>query len=155
MAAASSDLGRNRVAGSGFRPTRGLYLIFSLLCLVGLANSLLEMDTLEKLKEELRNIKQKAESVKEDYESKHSVLSEVMNENERYVNAMLALMERGPPEFKSQQAFFESIKAFSDTIKTFMDGVEEHTAARFENLENKLESTKELLKSLEEDHDEF
>ncbi|XP_078147948.1 uncharacterized protein LOC144543565 [Centroberyx gerrardi] len=155
MAAAGSALGRNRgVAGSGFRPTRGLYLIFSLLCLVGLANSL-GKGTQDMLKEALQNMEQKVQSEKENYYSKHSVLSEVMNENERYLNTMLALMERGPPELKSQQAFFESIKVFSETIKTFMDGVEEHTAAGFENLENKLESTKELLKSLEEDHDEF
>lgn len=141
------------MAAAAFRPTRGL-LIFTLLCLLGLTDSLKQRESWEKLKNRVKDIEERVESTVKDYDSRRSFLSELVTEQQRSVNTMLTMLERSAPEMKQMHSVFKMVKTFIDQIKADMDEPDP-VDERAENVRKQLRDLKELIKQREQNHDEF
>ncbi|KAM6894201.1 uncharacterized protein PEZ65_021882 [Lycodopsis pacificus] len=142
MAAAASSSSR-AVAG-------GLYILFTLLCLVCLASSRIDDETLKNLKEDNQKIEQVLDNVK----AKRAALSEFASKSISSHEAMIAfledLIEESSDTFLQQKGHLESNKGLLKNLKTYVDEQNELFDADMADIELKLGKSKKCLRALEE-----
>ncbi|XP_051284473.1 uncharacterized protein LOC127379198 isoform X12 [Dicentrarchus labrax] len=157
-AMAAAALSRSRGV-AGVTATRGLFFIFSLLCLVCLASSFIDEDQLEKLKENVQKAEQQLESLKEKYKLEMASSLELINEYMGYLDPMIALVKKAtgtsPDDFPPVDALLQSVKANMEKTKSYVEDQKVKLGAELENLEKDLEKQKKLIKFLEEQQGEL
>ncbi|CAK6967923.1 uncharacterized protein LOC127379198 isoform X4 [Scomber scombrus] len=150
---AAGALLRSRGA-AGVRTTKGLYFIFTLLCLVCLASSLTITERLEKAKKMLKNLEQKTAKAKAEYESNHGFHSEMMDEYMQFMDPLIAITEQTAPYLPLLE-LMDKLKIVMKKSKVYMDKSGEEMAAHFRSREQKVREYKQLIKYLEEKHNEL
>ncbi|XP_051284479.1 uncharacterized protein LOC127379198 isoform X15 [Dicentrarchus labrax] len=146
-AMAAAALSRSRGV-AGVTATRGLLFIFSLLCLVCLASSFIDKDTLEKQKEDLQKAEQQLESLKEQYKLEMASSLELIDEYMGYLDPMMALVKKttgtSPDDFPPMDALLQSVKAYMEKTKSYVEDKKVKLGAKLENIEKDLEKKKEI-----------
>ncbi|KAA8582505.1 hypothetical protein FQN60_006176 [Etheostoma spectabile] len=141
MAAAAGSRSR---AGTG-----GLYFLFTLLCLVCLASSLIDNKKLEDMKEKLKTAQQKLDKLKVEKDTPSELISHYMTIFEPIMALMKTTSEELPDGFPSLDGFMENTKDFIWKLKTFVDKENVAMDARIAKLQKDLEKAKNIVKALE------
>ncbi|KAK2862770.1 hypothetical protein Q5P01_002303 [Channa striata] len=151
-AAAAAALSRSRgVAGVG---TKGLFFVFTLLCLVCLSSSLIDKNQVKQLVETYQNAQQDLNKVKAEYMSKVSTTSDLMKDSMDIMESMKAwmktLVSAAPGVFPPVGKYMESMHDYMQKTKDEVDGENEALLAKIKRSEEELGKMKKLIQALEE-----
>ncbi|CAI5672554.1 unnamed protein product [Oreochromis niloticus] len=135
--------------------TKGLFLMFTLLCLVCLSTSLTNKNQLEQLRETYQKTRQQIEKVKAEHEKELASTTELMNEYMSFMDPMIALMKKTMQastdnDFPPLDKFMENMKNYMKQTQAYVDRKHEEFGEKIEESEKELEMTKKFIEFLEE-----
>ncbi|XP_076738854.1 uncharacterized protein LOC143417110 [Maylandia zebra] len=137
------------------RTTKGLFLMFTLLCLVCLSSALIDKDQLEQLRETYQKTRQQIEKLKAEHEEEVASTTELMNEYMSFMDPMIALMKKTmqashDADFPPLDKFMENVKNYVKQTEAYINRKHEEIGEKIEESEKKLGKTKKLIEFLEE-----
>lgn len=134
---------------AGFRTTKGLFFIFTLLCLVCLASSQLDKMKLEYFKENHQKLQQDLDTLK----AERVTFAQLMSDSMNLMDPLIALVKKTSealPDFQPMEGFVVNIKGILEKTKNYVDRQNEKLDARIESSEQKLGTLKKVIEFLEE-----
>lgn len=134
---------------AGFRTTKGLFFIFTLLCLVCLASSQVDKMKLEYFKENHQKLQQDLDTLK----AERVAIAQLMSDSMNLMDPLIALVKKtseASPDFPPMEGFVVNIKGILEKTKNYVDRQNEELDARIESSEQKLGTLKKVIKILEE-----
>ncbi|KAG7243251.1 hypothetical protein INR49_011690, partial [Caranx melampygus] len=151
-------------ASSSSRATKGLFLLFTLLSLICFANSLLDKNEVEQLKETLEKLQKQSDRLKEDL-AEMPITLEPFDDSINILDQLMTYMkETGtfgddfPPMgtyLEKVNGFMKETKALMKETKAFVDRNNEKLVGQMQENENKLEKLKNMVQFLEESQAEL
>ncbi|XP_078020266.1 uncharacterized protein LOC144459690 isoform X2 [Epinephelus lanceolatus] len=128
----------------------GLYFLFTLMCLVCLASSLIDKDKLEEMKKNLQETQQELDIIK----AQRHAASELMDGSMGLMDPLMAFLRKtsgdSPDDSLPLVEYMENIKSFMEKTKTLADGINRETDVGIEKTEKELGKMNNLIKALEE-----
>ncbi|XP_078020268.1 uncharacterized protein LOC144459691 [Epinephelus lanceolatus] len=125
----------------------GLYFLFTLMCLVCLASSLIDKDKLADIKESNQINQQKLEKLK----AQKAIFLETVSEKMRdFYSVMTYLKEKG-----EESEDFLTLERKMENLKTFTDEQNKKWDADIEKTEQELRAMGKIIKALETYHAEL
>ncbi|KAK2862767.1 hypothetical protein Q5P01_002300 [Channa striata] len=137
MAAATAALSRNRGVTS-VRATKGLFFVFTLLCLLCPASSRIERDKLKELREELQALKHAVHWKKAQNKLASDFATKVMDDAVLLFDPLTRLLRETVPEFTAMSELMENLKHFMVSTKAYVQKKMQTEAAETERFEEKL-----------------
>ncbi|KAK9524590.1 hypothetical protein VZT92_016970 [Zoarces viviparus] len=147
MAAAALSSSRG-VAG-------GLYILFTLLCLVCLASSWTYDEELKNIKEGIQKAEQHLKNVKAQRAAFSEFMSEAMTFNEAMTSFAEKVSEKSPDDSLPLKGILESARRLMEESKTYVDKQNELMDAEVADSERKLGELKTFVRKLEENQAEL
>ncbi|XP_078020269.1 uncharacterized protein LOC144459692 [Epinephelus lanceolatus] len=125
----------------------GLYFLFTLMCLVCLASSLIDKDKLADIKESNQKIQQKLDELK----AQKDIFLETVSENMRDISSVMTYLKETGEESED----FLTLERKMENLKTFVDEQNKKWDAEIEKTERELRTMGKIIKALETYHAEL
>ncbi|KAF3697623.1 hypothetical protein EXN66_Car013303 [Channa argus] len=147
--AAAAALSRSRGV-AGVSTTKGLFVVFTLLCLFCLSSSRIYKKELHQLVETYHRAQQNVDRVKENHMLRMGAISDKIKNNMDSLASMKKHLSDSPRDFPPFEKYIGSIQDYMQETKDYMDGESEALFAEIKHHEEELLKIKKLIQALQE-----